>query len=429
MSIARRLAVVVLTTALLTTGCRTSVERPDAGASAAVDPTWPASPTRYRTTSGSIYLDNLDARIAERTRQLPELPGEHSDALARDLYHRYRVVGRFADAEAALQLLDARAGASDATAATQTLRAIVLTGLHRFDEAGDALAAAAEAGADAAELHRIRVELDLARGDYRGLQDELARSTEFSADFHEQAHRADLRLQLGDADGAYQRYRIAQGLYRDVNPVPLAWLHVQQGIALLRNGEVRQARDFFAAAHARLPRYYLATEHLAECEALLGRLDEARRLYLDVIGQTGNPEFIAALAGVEEARGRHAEAARLRREATAGFAALIERQPAAFGAHAAEFFIEQGEVARADALARANLERRRDVGSWVLASETALATGDRERACEARRAAAATGLRPPELAGLDARLGDCGSGAGAPLSSARESRPAPRSRR
>lgn len=372
-------------------------------------PNWPASPTHYRTTAGAIYLDNLDARIDELRRVTATPDGDGARVpLARSLYHRHRVVGRLEDAEAALRELDLAIAAGEPASETLPLRAVVLGGFHRFDEAMHALDAAVEAGASASTLARTQTELQLARGDYAALADEFARSTDLDADFHTMTHRADLRLQLGDAAGALFRYRAAQELYRDVNPVPLAWLHVQQGIALLRLERVEEAREFFAAAHARLPQYYLAAEHLAECEARLGRHDEARRLYAAVIAQTGNPEFVAALSGVERDAGRREESERLAREAEAGYAMLLARHPAAFGQHAAEFLIERGDLARADALARANLGVRRDIGSWLLAAQTAAALGARERACEALAAARATPLRPPEFAVEAAALRDCG---------------------
>jgi tetratricopeptide (TPR) repeat protein len=400
---------------VLLAGCSATPALRDLESTAAVAPperavgsTWPVSTDQYRTTAGTIYLDNLDARIAELQRVAGAPGGDAARVpLARNLYHRYRVVGRLEDAESALRELDLAAATGATPAESQALRAVVLGGFHRFDEAMLALDRAIDAGASESTVARTRTELQLARGDYAALADEFARSTELDADFHTMAHRADLRLQLGDPAGALFRYRAAQGLYRDVNPVPLAWLHVQQGIALLRLDRVEEAREFFAAAHARLPQYYLATEHLAECEARLGRFDAARRLYRAVIAQTGNPEFVAALAALERDAGQHEQSERLQREAESGYAALIARHPAAFGQHAAEFLIERGQPDRADALARANLDVRRDIGSWLLAAQTAAAVGDAERACAALAAARATALRPPELTSQSAALRDC----------------------
>ena len=63
----------------------------------------------------------------------------------------------------------------------------------------------------------------------------------------------------------------------------------------------------------------------------------------------------------------------------------------------------------ADALARQNLELRRDVGSWILQAQTADAVGDLPHACAARDRAVETSMRPPELAALDGLAERCRS--------------------
>lgn len=410
--------------ATLLVGCATRASAPpDAQPLAAAidDPSWPLSVEAYRTTSATIYLGNLDARIDALQQQIAQSnqPAQRT-ALAGSLYHRYRVLGRLEDAEEALRLLDAAVAAEPEEAQHRLLRAIVLGGFHRFQDALADLDAAE--GADERELRAVRRDLQLALGDYALLRDELARASELSPDFAEMAHRADLRLLQGEPASAEFLFRAAQTQYGDVNPVPLAWLHVQQGIAHLRHARVAEARRFFAAAHARLPQYYLATEHLAECEASLGNLDAARVLYRAVIEQTGNPEFVAALAGVEREAGNEAEAERLQAEALQGYEALLARHPAAFGQHAAEFLIEIGQAERADALARQNLELRRDVGSWILQAQTAQAVGDLPRACAARNRAVETAMRPPELAELDSLGAQCGAGVSSKASAAARSR-------
>lgn len=399
----KRLVLSGVLAALLIVGCATTRDaRGPATAAAAPDPVWPLDAQAYRTTSASIYLGNLDARIEELRRLVAERDrNEHRTALAGSLYHRYRVVGRLEDAEEALRLLDAAVAAEPQTAEHRLLRAVVLGGFHRFADALADLDAAEAAGLPRAAAHKARRELQLALGDYALLREEFTRALEPSPEFDELAHRADLRLLQGEPAAAEFLFRAAQAQYRDVNPVPLAWLHVQQGIAHLRHGRIDDARRFFAAAHARLPQYYLATEHLAECEARLGNYDAARELYRAVIAQTGNPEFIAALAGVERSAGNETEAERLEAEALKGYEALLARHPAAFGQHAAEFLISVGQAERADALARQNLELRRDVGSWILQAQTAEAMGDLPRACAARDRAVTTAMRPPELAELD----------------------------
>jgi tetratricopeptide (TPR) repeat protein len=174
-------------------------------------------------------------------------------------------------------------------------------------------------------------------------------------------------------------------------------LYTQQGIALLRHGRVAQAKPFFEAAYQRLPDYYLASEHLAECEAQLGNTGRARELYRAVIAQTGNPEFMAALADLEEQMGNAEIAAATREDAEDGYRALLHRQHAAYAQHAAEFLLDAGKADEALALARDNLALRQDVGSLILIARAAAAAGHPAEACAAAARVRASGLAPPEI--------------------------------
>jgi tetratricopeptide (TPR) repeat protein len=400
-----RLSVMAWPLALLLAGCAT---QPAAPLAPPADPTWPIGVADYRTTSESIYLGNLDARISELQRMLAgqDRPDQRT-SLAGSLYHRYRVLGRVEDAEEALRLLDAAVAAEPGEGRHRATRAVVLSGFHRFEEALADLDAAAAGGVRPEELLGTRRDVLLARGDYDRLAQDFEKARELAPGFLELAHRADLRVQQGDLDGASFLYRGAQAEYRDVNPVPLAWLHVQQGIALLRYGRPAEALRFFEAAHARLPHYYLATEHLAETEARLGHRERARALYAQVIEQTGNPEFVAALSRLEAADGNAALAADLARRAETGYEALLVRNPSAYAQHAAQFFVAIDKPERAYQLARQNAALRQDIGSWILLAQAAHAAGDARQACEAREHALATGLHPPELKDLDAFSAAC----------------------
>ena len=108
-------------------------------------------------------------------------------------------------------------------------------------------------------------------------------------DFHALAFEAYLLGLRGDAAGSEALYRRAQDAYADSSPVGLAWLYVQQGAALLEAGDPARARPFFEAARQRLPAYTLATEHLAETEALLGNDDRAGDLYREAIAASDDP--------------------------------------------------------------------------------------------------------------------------------------------
>lgn len=369
---------------------------------------WPIDAKGHRTTGGAIYLHNLDARIDTlESRFAASATLDDREKLIAARWHRFRVVGHMDDAERALALVMDPDSALPTSGRGSFLQAVVFAGFHRFREAEHALQRAATLGHDAAEVTRQRNDLLVALGRYADLREDFDRSLEAVGDFDLLAHRADLRVLLGDLAGAERQYWAAQTLYRDINPVPLAWLHTQMGIALLRFGHTERAAEFFAAAVERLPGYYLAEEHLAECEFLLGRLNAARERYLRVIESTGQPEFMAALAEVEAARGDAQSSAAWRQRAAEGFRELVRRHGLAFAQHAAEFFAGIGETDEARRLARDNLALRQDVASWVLLGEVELAAGNTPAACEGLAGAAASGLRTPELTGLIEQLPDC----------------------
>ncbi len=365
------------------------------------DPRWPVSTSDYQTTSEDIYLANLEGRVSEFKRALGLAPSAGlRNAYASVLYHRFRVLGRVEDAELALALLDEAVKEEPEEPMHRLLRAKVRGAFHQFDGAMDDLKLAA-AKSDEPEIHQSIDEVELALGRYADLKATLAGSMQPTENFYELASRADLRLLQGDPVGADLMFRAAQIAYADTNPVPLAWLHVQRGIAALRYREYADAKRFFVAAHERMPHYALATEHLAETEAALGNTDESRALYRAVIEQTGNPEFMGALAGVEREAGNPDAAAEQERKAAAGFARLYARHPAGYAQHYAEFLLASGQNARALELAEENIRLRQDVSSWLLLSRAAGAAGNEVRAAQALAGARATGMNPPELALLE----------------------------
>ena len=371
-----------------------------AAASAALP--WPAPPSVLPTTSGEVYLGNLDGRIEALGRALATAPTPSLHvAMAGALYHRYRIVADLDDAEAALEQVDQAIMQAPRDRQALQLRATVRAGFHRFAEASADLDAAEAAGAAPASLADTRREIALATGRYQALAAELAHSEIPEGGLYELALRGNLRLLQGDLAGAGRQFERAQAQATDSSPVPLAWLHLQQGIALLRAGQPEAANRWFRTAHERLPGYTLATEHLAETEVLLGRLDAARPLYHDVIARTGSPEFLHALAKLEAQAGHGREAVALEARADATWADWLARQPSAFAQHAIPFYLDRDRPADALRLARGNIALRQDVLSWILLARAADAAGDAAEACRASTMARRTGMQPPEMASIE----------------------------
>ena len=386
-----------------------------AAALALVGPAWPADTRRRATTSGDIYLANLDSQIAALRVRVQRLADDRSLArLALLRYHRFQVLGTLPDAVAARTLLEA-ARARSHHVAVDLAAAQVLLGFHEFERSQQAVHAAARAGAAPDVIGARQAAIDAATG---VTAETAAQTGPAAAEPATHVLAAADYADRGEPAAASRLLKQAQDDYADTSPYELSWLHVQQGIVFLRYGELEAARRFFAAAHERFPQYALATEHLAEAELALGRPETARRLYARVAEQTDHPEFWYRLSLAERQLGLAAAADTHATRARQGYETLLKDHPAMYADHAARYLLANGEAARAHELAQANYRQRRTVGAANLLIETAVEVGDRELACRLLDRIRTTGYAPPERASLPpARTGDC-SGAAPAVASA-----------
>jgi tetratricopeptide (TPR) repeat protein len=354
-------------------------------------PNYPLTLAARPTTSGASYLAHLQGRLQHSPSNATQ-----AVALAGVRYQRYQILGNLQDLDAAFAGAKLQASAAGASDEAKLLWATLAAYMHEFDAAEQSLR-----GLSADRAAPLRQEIAIARGKAKSdsvLPTALAEGREY-ADLVARAGRC---VDQGDLFCATQNFHQAQFLYSDVAPLPLAWLHTQQGIALLRFGHAKAAIPFFEAALERLPNYYLAAEHRAECLGLVGRIEEARAQYLSVIEQTGNPEYMAGLAAVEKAAGNATAAQSWQEQALLGYQKRLTAFPNAYAQHAVGFYLEAGQLARAHQLAEQNLALRQDVGSYVLRAEVASAEHAQKDFCTAYVNAKASGLNPPELTALQA---------------------------
>ncbi len=367
-----------------------------------IHPAYPSTIRQQPTTPGETYRANLDARIESLSARHVEQPGgPWSATLAALHFHRFKVIGRVDDLDRSLAVIGERLDANPEDLRARQIRAHVLAGMHRFEDALRDL----ERGDRPSE--ELRMQIALATGDYAAIQNEFDSILQPTGDFYRTVLRGNLAMLDGRLDTASVLFLRAQQIYDDSNPYPLAWLHTQQGIALLRTGDCVGASRFFQAAVDRLPDYYLAVEHLAECERRTGRYDSARARYSKVIQQTGQPEFIAALADLEREAGNGERADRLDDRAEREWNRLLQRHAATFGDHAVDFFLERGQPERALGLARDIIERRRDVLSLALHARVAFENDRADEGCRSIESIEKTGLTPPERAELEPLVARC----------------------
>ncbi|NND44118.1 MAG: hypothetical protein HKN58_02255 [Xanthomonadales bacterium] len=360
-----------------------------------IGPRWPASPAQLATTDGEIYLGNLESQI-DAIESRPGLIGRtrFQVALAGLYYQRFQIEGRITDAERARELLDEARSSERLTPQDRLVYAQVLLGFHDFDAAAEQLELAAQHGAPDAAVATGRAALDRALQ----LPDRNAGAMEDSpADYVASVRRAAALVDRGQPAAASEHLRNAQDLYGDVNPFPLAWIHVQQGIVFLRHGAYEQARTFFVAAHERFPQYFLATEHLAETEGLLGNHARSAELYRVVTAQNDQPGFWHGLAGAEAALGNTEAARQASERAREGYRRLLEDYPLMFADHAVGYYLDVGDPAEALRLARLNYEHRQDLSAHLALAEALAGSGRLDEACKRVARLRDHGLEPPEI--------------------------------
>jgi tetratricopeptide (TPR) repeat protein len=361
-------------------------------------PNYPLSLQDRPTSPGADMLAHLEGKLAA----LPQSDTSRSRAMrAGLLYQRYQILGSLTDLDTAYDLTQIIANDPAADNDALFLSATVASYMHEFDRASTIL----DRVADGKMSTGLRAEIAAARSQTKiaSARTELALGQEYV----QLVQRANDCVDMGDLDCASENFHAAQFVYTDTAPLPLAWLHTQQGIALLRYGHPDVAIRFFRAALTRIPGYTLAQEHLAECLGLTGQFVEGRRQYLQVIERTANPEYMAGLAMLEQHAGRASVAQEWLEKAKVGYAQRLQKFPNAYAGHAINFYLDIGDVATAAKLAQDNLKLRQDASSYLLQAQVKFAQHDLAAACDVLATISASGRRPPEMMVLQKQLPSC----------------------
>lgn len=200
-----------------------------------------------------------------------------------------------------------------------------------------------------------------------------------AADF---SRLAQWRLRLGSPQEAAALMEAAEARYHNDNPHQLAWYKLQRGLIALHSGQFERARALYSASLRALPDWWLAQEHLAEVQLLLGETDAARALYDTVIASTGYAEFLEARAAMDEAAGDANAAAVAVAKAREQLATRLQTLPQAVAGHAVEFYLAHGPVEQALQLAGDDYARRPFGDAAILLAEAHLLKGDPQAVIE-----------------------------------------------
>lgn len=358
------------------------------------------------TTAGALALSNLQGQIE----------GEEHLAIYRPLTVKQRAgiidlvsmrgqfLGHLADYERAADLAAQLVDDDPMDGAAFVARAKTLATFHEFTAALRDLDHAAELGvAHAAEI-RLRAAILQATGRYDDALVVRCREAEARPDITTIGAEASVYAERGDVDEAERLFSEAPRHYRDVSPFPVVWLYFQQGLMWMREGDLARAREFFAAAHERLPDYAAAQGHLAEVEAAIGNRDRAIALLRPLAKTADDPDYAAQLARILLDAGQVAEAGHWRAIAARRYDAVTARHPLAFADHAAEFWLAAGaDPEKALVFALRNRDNRPTARAYELVLQAALASGHAALACEAAAHTRTLPHRWPSLQTLTSR--------------------------
>jgi tetratricopeptide (TPR) repeat protein len=385
---------------LLLVGCR-EAPAPVAAAPA----TRPA--TDPRTTSGSIALRNLSAQIDGQSKLIERQPqcAPCRIALADLLMTRAQVTGAVSDLEKALALAE-EAVRLQPDGATLLGRARAKAGFHLFVQARADVARARTLGAPPEEVEAATAGLDEATGALETALHLREAAVARGASTLSWGHRAVVLAALGRPIEASAEFARAKEGFRDVNPLPIAWLELQEALAWQAAGDLSRARELLRRAHKRLPQSLPVASHLA---AIAEDPDEAIAL-LEPFVDAEDPEPAGQLAELYLLRRDPAVAKALAARTEQRFDALLSRHPEAYADHAARFFLGAGaSPARALTWAQRNLENRPTAVAMALVLDAARAAGDTRAAClAASRVRETPGVDSYLRANALRVLADCG---------------------
>jgi tetratricopeptide (TPR) repeat protein len=215
-----------------------------------------------RTTNGAIAIGNLDAVVAGHEKRVAAAPGDATlrAGLVDLLLTRGQYLGRISDYERASDIANALVVEAPKNIEAWKARAGTNATWHRFDAALADLDAAEHAGAPAKSLKGARSSILAARGQ---LDDAFAMAPsdgDLAGESMALAGRGLLEGELGrvaDSDGDLAAARTR---YRDVSPLPLAWMDAMQAALCEKRGDRVKAHAYYTRAVRILPLYAKAAQ-------------------------------------------------------------------------------------------------------------------------------------------------------------------------
>lgn len=344
----------------------------------------------HRTTDGGVVLNNLDADITHWQAQLAKGEGRNLSRYARlsqSLLLRATLRLRIDDYQQALSVSEQATKLWPEDPSAWILRASALSAVHRYGQAQLALGTAADLIDDptsptASLLLDRQCKLERARGNYTTVLRCAGDTVTAAPSASSHGEYASLLAELGRHAEAQAQFTKAWAAYKQPSPVVPAWLALAHSKALQGADKPKAAAQLLAAMQARLPQHLRLTVETAVALEEVGQRKQAIALLEPLLEQTDDPDVPNLLAAWYSEAGDAARATAMTTRAAKGFEDHMARLPAAYAAHAAEFWAGPGDdLKQALALAEANARNSPNVPAMELLIDIARQADALAQAC------------------------------------------------
>ena len=271
---------------------------------------------------------------------------------------RARLTGNYDDYANAEALLASLSSGPKVSVSHCVAQARLHYTLHRLRQAS-AMLEHCGATAEPSELAALRADIALYSGRYRDAERtyrDLVNDVGISPHY---VRLGLLKKWVGGPGEAAALLEAAERRYHGGSPTMHAWLKLQRGLVALERGRFDEALAMYRLAEDGLDGWWLIDEHIAEVHFLNGKVTEAKRIYESVIERTGSPEFMDALAQIEQQLGNGDQASKLMAKARSIYTERLRAFPEAAAGHALDHFLKnRADAAQALVLAQKNYQTR-----------------------------------------------------------------------
>jgi tetratricopeptide (TPR) repeat protein len=305
--------------------------------------------------------------------------------------------------ERSLELLSNDPGAAFA----MTQMAVVSMVEHRFDDALTWAQKALALGSGDPSPWAIAGDALADMGDYKGASEAYSRlkSAYGSEDerlayaYQRDSRMSFLRFVAGDTENAIQLMSnaVRTAIETHMPAENIAWSEYQLGEELFLAGETHAAEKAYLASLEQRPNYYRGLAGLAKVRAAQGEYVDAVKLYKEAIAKVPYPEYATALGDIYHKLGQ-LEDAKKQYELVEFIGYLSQVNQQIHNRDLALFYADHDlKLQDSLALARKELEVRRDIYTWDVLAWCLFKNDKVKEAAEAIAHALEQGTKDPQL--------------------------------